>query len=101
VEVVLFPRNINGAWFNIYQITAEDPRLFVDMDEFCPDHSPVTFHIVVFKDKQTKTAQAFFGKESSGDRGPVHRLSCSSATLSCQVALPERLGISLYSALAV
>jgi len=76
-------RNINGTWFSVLTVTADDPRLFADKDEFCPDHSPVTFHVVVFKDKQTKTAQTFFRKESCGNWGPVsfvHRLPCTSAT---------------------
>jgi len=84
-KLLFSARNINGTWFNVYQITADDPRLFAHKDEFCLDHSPVTFHIIVFKDKQTKTAQAFFRKESCGDRGPVsfvHRPPRTSATLS-------------------
>ena len=101
-KLLFSARNINGTWFNVYQITADDPRLFTDRDEFCPDHSPVTFHIVVFKDKQTKTDQAFFRKESRGDRDQfllftgrlARRRRCCD-----QGAFLER--ISFYSAPAV
>ncbi len=44
----------NGMWFNVYQMTADHPRMFADKDEFCPDSPPATFHLVVMDDKTKK-----------------------------------------------
>jgi hypothetical protein len=38
----------NGTtWIKVYQIASDNPRTFAAKDEFCPDHPPKTFHLVV------------------------------------------------------
>jgi hypothetical protein len=44
----------NGTWINVYQITADHPRVIADKDEFCPDTPPATFHLVVMDDRTKK-----------------------------------------------
>ena len=45
----------NGTWINVYQITADHPKKFAAVDEFCdPDKPPKTFHLVVMNDKALK-----------------------------------------------
>ena len=45
----------NGTWINVYQVTADHPKKFAAVDEFCDPHEPPkTFHLVVMNDKALK-----------------------------------------------
>ncbi len=38
----------------MYQFTSDNQRKFADKDEFCPEHAPITFRLVVMNDKAKK-----------------------------------------------
>ena len=59
-------RHPNGTWIPVYQIASDRPRQLAAKDEFCGDAAPVTFHLVVMKDKAKKrTLDRLLGKRIS------------------------------------
>ncbi|HEX5212921.1 MAG TPA: hypothetical protein VFW22_14445 [Pseudolabrys sp.] len=48
-------QHLSGAWFDVYQMTSDNPRMFAEKDEFCDDKvPPKTFHLNVMGDKANK-----------------------------------------------